>query len=587
MTDAISEPNPADEDKRRIIEDATMAFRPVVIRDFPRDPPAAPGPALAALAAAATVRRLTKHRRLIDGFRRSTADVRAGLDGEARLVLESTLEPGLPDDRRQLLVDRAKRRLDEVAADPGEPRLQQRHWEHWVRSTDDIFRFTTQERTFAACNDEDHKWKLTPDGQSVWSRLIVAEFWSDLPPAAFREYVQPKNWPSCCQFWKSVDPLGPVVQTLDGYDWDFAETVYIITQTLTVPLHIGFRELPDHSRIWTRFNLSGPNYTPATQVDVDTGTISAESVSNGPAPTLVQATKWVHWRYNTQPDLTAQACDFGWCELMEEMAYGCAQGFTPSRLQALATQADAVMAPADAAKAPADAAVKQLVEAVTTEFEQVIGDNGPHLEQLIGRFTGKSWDAGWINDLLDMGLVTARHYGNIASDVRRFADSLRDAPAEADAPAVRGTPAERDTPAEGKVMAENDLVRLRPIDVARVWGTAFGQIVDLWRTSLTALMELGSGEQAISAGQSARFRVPSADGRMPRLTARNMIGEAFHQQLDGRLVVFTKISSDPGFVTVECSVDETLQPITGDTYVGQVVDGAGTVVAAISLDAGS
>jgi hypothetical protein len=53
----------------------------------------------------------------------------------------------------------------------------------------------------------------------------------------------------------------------------------------------------------------------------------------------------------------------------------------------------------------------------------------------MGRFTGKSWDAGWINDLLDMGLVAANHYGNIASDIRLFADSLRDALAGSDTPA--------------------------------------------------------------------------------------------------------------------------------------------------------
>jgi hypothetical protein len=427
MTDATGEPTLPEEDKRRIIEDAILAFRPDVARAYPRDPPAEPGPALAALAAAVTVRRLTKHRRLIDGFRRSTPAGRAGLDGVARRVLESTLEPGLPNDRRRLLVDRAKRRLDEVAADPGEPRLQQRHWQHWVRSTDDIFRFSTHERTFAACNDNGTKWKLTPDGQSVLSRLIVAEFRSDLPPSAFREFVQPKNWPICCSFWKSVVSLGPVAMTTDGYDWDFAETVSIITKTLTVPLHIGFRELPDHSRIWTRFNLSGPNYTPAVQVDVDTGTISAESVPNGSPPTLVQATKYVHWRYNTQPDLTAQACDFGWSELMEEMAYGCTQGFARPRVQLAGTSADSAKTPPDA--------IKQFVEAVTTEYQQAIGKSGPHLEQLIGRFTGKSWDAGWINDLLDMGLVAADHYGNIASDIRRFADSLRDAPAGSDTPA--------------------------------------------------------------------------------------------------------------------------------------------------------
>jgi len=79
-----------------------------------------------------------------------------------------------------------------------------------------------------------------------------------------------------------------------------------------------------------------------------------------------------------------------------------------------------------------DAAIKQLVEAVTAECQQGISQNVPNLEQLIGRFTGSSWDAGWVNDLLNMGLVTARHYGNIAGDFRRFADSLRDAATERD-----------------------------------------------------------------------------------------------------------------------------------------------------------
>jgi hypothetical protein len=136
-------------------------------------------------------------------------------------------------------------------------------------------------------------------------------------------------------------------------------------------------------------------------------------------------------------------------------------------------------------------------------------------------------------------------------------------------------------------MADKDLTGHRPIDLAKVWGTAVGQFIDLWRTSLMALMELGSGEQAISAGQSARFRVPSANGHMPRLTARNMVGETYHKPLDAGLVIFTEISSDPGYVTVECSVDETRQRITIDTYVGQVVDANGTVVATVSLDAGS
>jgi hypothetical protein len=136
-------------------------------------------------------------------------------------------------------------------------------------------------------------------------------------------------------------------------------------------------------------------------------------------------------------------------------------------------------------------------------------------------------------------------------------------------------------------MAENDLVRLRPRDVATVWGTAFGQIIDLWRTALTALMELGSGEQSIPSDQSNQFSVPSADGQMPPLTARSLVGETFRQRLPGRAVVFRQKDGGPGSVTVECSIDPAFQRIKGDTYTGQVVNKRGAVVATVRLDAGS
>ena len=136
-------------------------------------------------------------------------------------------------------------------------------------------------------------------------------------------------------------------------------------------------------------------------------------------------------------------------------------------------------------------------------------------------------------------------------------------------------------------MAENDLVRLRPADVARVWSTAFGQVVDLWRKSLTALMELGSGEQDITAGQSTQFTLQWAGGRLPRLTARNMVGITYGDQLDSQLVIITEVITGPHLVTVNCSVNEMRQHIRGDIYVGEVVDQAGQLVATISLDAGS
>ena len=94
-------------------------------------------------------------------------------------------------------------------------------------------------------------------------------------------------------------------------------------------------------------------------------------------------------------------------------------------------------------------------------------------------------------------------------------------------------------------MADKDLTGHRPIDLAKVWGTAVGQFIDLWRTSLMAVTELGSGEQAISAGQSARFTVPSANGQMPRLTARNMVGITYGEQLDSQLVIFTETIRPP------------------------------------------
>ena len=52
-----------------------MAFRPDT--DFPPETRGKPWSCLTTLATAATVRRLTKHRRLIDGLRRSAADDRS------------------------------------------------------------------------------------------------------------------------------------------------------------------------------------------------------------------------------------------------------------------------------------------------------------------------------------------------------------------------------------------------------------------------------------------------------------------------------------------------------------------------------
>jgi hypothetical protein len=444
MTDAVGGAAPPDEAKRSVIENAILAFRPDLVDQYQLPAPPPKGQALMDLANAANIPRLIKHRRLIDGLRRNAAeDQPTNLDEEARYLLESTVGQGLPDDRRPDLVDQAKRRLDEVTAAPGAPQLQPQHWQLWVQSTNATFQFAMPEQTFQACNDQQLVMKATPDGELVLSRLLFAQFWSDRPPTDFRRFVDPHYWPDCSSFWRQVKELQPEVQTADGFDWDFEETVDLLGETLVVPLHVGVRELPDHSRVWTRFNISGQFYDANTPVDVDTGTISAELIPGGPARTRVQAIKYLHWRDPRRTDPTAEACEFGWAELIEEMADGCAQGPPAAGPQAQAAGAgaqaaaegvgaQAAAAGADGAKTPVDAAITQLVKEVTTEWQQGIVENGPILEQLMRRFTGSSWDAGWVNDLLGMALVTARHYGNIAGDVLRFADSLRDAPTERD-----------------------------------------------------------------------------------------------------------------------------------------------------------
>ena len=136
-------------------------------------------------------------------------------------------------------------------------------------------------------------------------------------------------------------------------------------------------------------------------------------------------------------------------------------------------------------------------------------------------------------------------------------------------------------------MAEDDLVRLRPADLARVWSTAFGQVIDVWRKSLTALEELGSGEQDISTGQSIQFPLQWTGGGLPHLTARNMVGVTYGDQLDSQLVIITEVISGPDLITVNCTVNEMQQHIRGDTYVGELVDRAGNLIGTISLDAGS
>jgi hypothetical protein len=138
-------------------------------------------------------------------------------------------------------------------------------------------------------------------------------------------------------------------------------------------------------------------------------------------------------------------------------------------------------------------------------------------------------------------------------------------------------------------MSDEELARMRPGDLATVWGRAFAQLLDLWRAWLIALLEGGSAERPGLGDQTNRLRVPTVGGRTPRLLARTLVGESFGRLLDGSVVTFAEWGpGDPGFVLVDCWVDESrAHPCMGDIYRGDVVDEQGKQIATVALDAGS
>jgi hypothetical protein len=119
----------------------------------------------------------------------------------------------------------------------------------------------------------------------------------------------------------------------------------------------------------------------------------------------------VHWA--TKPDFTSVACDLGYAELMAEMA------------EASLAEGSAYTEVEPPGGMSVDDAVKRFVSDVSLEWKDGIDDCKPPLNDLIGRFTGTSWSARWINDLLAIGKVQADRTGNVASHIRSLADALK------------------------------------------------------------------------------------------------------------------------------------------------------------------
>jgi hypothetical protein len=411
--------------RRRALEHAHDVFRrrPHELTD---EWVAEAGQALEDLAQAETVR-VVKLRFLVDTFRRGNQDAYEALRDPVSRVLEQTLPTTGGQPPARPVIDEAKRHLDHAVQAEGAPRLEERHWSQLTRESGQLFGFGTSERTFAArCNDQREAWKTTPDGQHVKSRVIVGEFWSNQPPSAFVDYVDPRRWPECSSFWREMRQHSLTLAPNGNYDGVFEEVVDVGDEVLEVPLEVGFRMRRDMSRVWVRFNLHRKTYLDrmgtdsAVKVDVDTGTVSAESMPGGPAPTCVRATKYLHAADPKAVPFPELLCDLGWPEMMVAMAFHCSSG-GPSEVAAAGAAARATAA---AAAVPADVAVGRFVERVVTECQEGIGHTSPYVQSLIGRFTGPSWDLGWINDLLGIGMVTTERYGRVLSHVRGLADDL-------------------------------------------------------------------------------------------------------------------------------------------------------------------
>jgi hypothetical protein len=411
--------------RRRALEHAHDVFRkrPEVLTD---EWLAKAGQALEELAEAKTPR-VVKLRFLVNTFRRGNQDAYDALQGPVSRVLQHTLPTTGGQPPPPPVVDQARRHVDDVVRAKGEPRLEERHWRQLTRQSGPLFGFATSERTFGArCNDERTAWKTTPDGRHVESRVIIGEFWSNQPPSAFVDYVDPRRWPACSSFWQDMRELSLTMAPNGDYDGVFEEVVDVGEATLEVPLEVGFRMRDDLSRVWVRFNLHRETYLDrmdtkaAVKVDVDTGTVSAESMSGGPAPTRVRATKYLHAADPEAVPFPELLCDLGWPEMMIDMAFRC----SPDGPSEVAAAGAAARATAAAAAVPADVAVGRFVERVIKECQDGIGHSSPYVQSLIGRFTGPSWDLGWVNDLLGIGMVTTERYGRVLSHVRGLADDL-------------------------------------------------------------------------------------------------------------------------------------------------------------------
>ena len=429
--------------RRRALENACVALMDADTLppgQFPAEwhPAGGKAQALEELATSRTPR-VVKLQHLIETLRRDPAEA-GRLEEPARLVLAHTLptitpEGDLPPPSQ---VDAAWRHLEEVVRAPGDRRFEERHWLQFADEAGELFGFDVPERTFRGrgrCNDMETAPKPTPEGGLEDSIVITSEFLSDQPPSAFADYVDPTNWPRCSSFWQDMAPLTTPTRATwppgaDGYDQVFDEVVEVGSQTLRVPLSVGYRILGDRSRVWVRFNIdrtiylerkTARNRRDRVPVDVDSGTVSAERVAGPEGPrTLVRATKYLHPAPGGEAELFPRlACDVGWPELMMAMAYRCSPD-GPSPEATARPAADA--GPADAG--PAGIAVQRFVEQVLAECRQGIGDTAPAVQRLLGRFTGPTWSAGWVNDLLDIGAETTRRYGRVAGHLRGLADEL-------------------------------------------------------------------------------------------------------------------------------------------------------------------
>ena len=207
-------------------------------------------------------------------------------------------------------------------------------WDQFVPGATRTLALTSAEQWGPRCTDE-----LSVTTKSgVVAAQVSSEFWTDRTPEQMAPWADPRTWPDCSIYFRSMEPhpagsQQPVAYAgpPPGWDGTFLEVVdAFVGHRLETPLTFQYRkELPN--AVWSTYKLADANGTP--DIVVDEGFLEARLSPAGPPgrPTKVRTLKVIRFRDDAVQELVSLACDTFWIESATAMALNCSdRGDTPS-----------------------------------------------------------------------------------------------------------------------------------------------------------------------------------------------------------------------------------------------------------------